>query len=267
MISAANTASTSLLFGLQNDRSGDAVRTILETVRAAKGSEGASGSGPDVIINIDGSPATDAQRAKFAGLEEMATEAEAIGRVATKERAELAAAQAKIDAELGFEQQMTGRLKAAHAHHAAQPTGEFDFRNREDALRDALSHAGTITSRVRDVGYGARSVAGTENVLADGDLSSADREMYEQRLARREDSATADRVRADIAADRLRQSFGLTAPTHVHEADGSATQLAFEVRHSKFGLLLSVDENGIKTSYDAEGNASHVNGQPLDMTV
>lgn len=172
MISAPNTASTSLLFGLQNDRSSDAVRTILETLRAGKGSEGAdskgaAGSGPGVILNIDGDPVTDAQLAEMAKIPKMTrAELDATAQEARERWAEVNAAQAKIDAELGFKQQMTGRLKGMHTHHAAQPTGEFDFRNREDALRDASIHAGIVASRVRDVGYGARSVAGTENVLA-----------------------------------------------------------------------------------------------------
>lgn len=197
----------------------------------------------------------------------MAAEAEAIGRVATKERAELAAAQAKIDAELGFEQQMTGRLKAAHTHHAAQPTGEFDFRNREDALRDASSHAGGVMSLVHSLSLSGTYVTKSEKNLADGKLFGFSEEVVRQDLARMQDSVGADRLRADIAVNRLRQSFGLTAPTHVHEADSSATLLAFEVRHSEYELLLSVDADRTTTYYDAEGNASHLDGRPLGMTV
>lgn len=259
------------LFGAkpsQSAQSAFAVQTGAQSTGGASVSPAASTAPSEVtatttggITVIDGNGIVTGERAeatirKNQGIIARAREAEAQG-----------VKDAAADLARGYQIQLDASLRGSHALAMRAPIGESSFDTRADAMEAASMFAGGTQSIITRQASDQTFLTMMKERLQNPEKWGMTAENIEMRIARTEDGLAADRLRLDIKAGQLRSMFGVTTPTYRESADSILSHVAYEVQHSQYGLLVSVDTNGTMTKYGPDGEPEVPMGQRLDRSV
>ncbi len=127
------------------------------------------------------------------------------------------------------------------AFGAADTAGYAQFIDRQTAMMNAYYYTSNLTSDV--LGYaGLANRAKSESAGGDGAVGGG------------EDAARYKRA-VDRRTQLLAAQFGSPPQALATDADGRISRQGFELTHDRFGKILSVDDKGVFTFYDAAGTA------------
>lgn len=174
----------------------------------------------------------------------------------------------QADIARGYRIRDDANLRMKHAAALATPAGERSFASRTDAL-DMASQFVERTQSLIEVTHSSSQFVGRFDAMLSGDvpMNGNAGDALNVRKASHEDRIAAERKNLDIQAAHLRSAFGVTMPTFHEAEDGTLSHVAYEVRHSQYGLLVSVDADGVMTKHGPDGQAERPQGQRVDRTV
>ena len=148
------------------------------------------------------------------------------------------------------------------------PFGIGSFASRASAMDMASQFAGRTQSLIEVTDSSLQFIERFDAMLSgDHPMSGNSAEDLEIRKANHEDRIAAERLNLDIQAAHLGAAFSVTAPTYAEAEHGTLSHVAYEVRHPKYVLPLSMDADGIMTRYGPHGEAERPQGQRIDRAV